>query len=128
MAERSEATGLNEAVQDVEPNDEQARVLHRTIMEVTHDTERMEFNTAIARMMEFVNFFLSVENNQYYSEKIGSPPSNMNSEIPEKIKPWIPSADDIEKYGRAPDAKARAAHIDDWTTRWDTQIAPLIQK
>jgi len=55
--ERSELPVLNEAVKDVEPNDEQARMLHRTIMEVTHDTERMEFNTAIARMMECVNFF-----------------------------------------------------------------------
>jgi leucyl-tRNA synthetase len=26
-------------------------------MEVTHDAERMQFNTAIARMMEFVNYF-----------------------------------------------------------------------
>ncbi len=55
--ERNEQPVLNEAVQDVQPDDEQNRVLHSTIMEVTHDTERMEFNTAIARMMEFVNFF-----------------------------------------------------------------------
>ncbi len=55
--ERSELPALNEAVQNVEPNDEQNRVLHSTIMAVSHDAERMEFNTAIARMMEFVNFF-----------------------------------------------------------------------
>jgi leucyl-tRNA synthetase len=55
--DRAEALVLNPAVQEVEPNDEQNRMLHRTIMEVTLDTERMEFNTAIARMMEFVNFF-----------------------------------------------------------------------
>jgi leucyl-tRNA synthetase len=55
--ERSEQPALNEAVKDVAPNDEQARMMHRTIMEVTRDTGRMEFNTAIARMMEFVNFF-----------------------------------------------------------------------
>jgi len=54
---RSELTALNEAVKDVELDDEQARMMHRTIMEVTHDTERLEFNTAIARMMEFVNYF-----------------------------------------------------------------------
>ena len=55
--ERSEDLRPNPAVEDVEPNNEQTRMLHRTIQEVTHDTERMEFNTAIARMMEFVNFF-----------------------------------------------------------------------
>jgi leucyl-tRNA synthetase len=31
--------------------------LHKTIKQVTSDIERMEFNTAIARMMEFTNFF-----------------------------------------------------------------------
>ena len=55
--DRSEQMQLNSAVQDVSPTDEQMRILHRTIKEVTHDIENMEFNTAISRMMEFVNFF-----------------------------------------------------------------------
>src|SRR5690606_6263842 len=33
------------------------RVLHKTIAAITKDTEAMKFNTAIARMMEFVNYF-----------------------------------------------------------------------
>jgi leucyl-tRNA synthetase len=32
-------------------------MLHATIKKVTEDTENMSFNTAIARMMEFTNFF-----------------------------------------------------------------------
>ena len=32
-------------------------MLHNTIKAVTHDIETLSFNTAIARMMEFVNFF-----------------------------------------------------------------------
>ena len=48
---------VNESVQDVEPTDEQLRVLHKTIKAITDDTESLGFNTAIARMMEFVNFF-----------------------------------------------------------------------
>ena len=32
--------------------------LHKTIQGVTHDFERMAFNTAIAKMMEFTNYFL----------------------------------------------------------------------
>jgi leucyl-tRNA synthetase len=55
--ERAENVRLVEAIRPTEPDGEQQRMLHRTIMEVTHDVERMEFNTAIARMMEFVNFF-----------------------------------------------------------------------
>ena len=36
-------------------------MLHKTIQAVTHDIEQMAFNTAIARMMEFTNFFLKEE-------------------------------------------------------------------
>lgn len=45
------------AVEDVELDEQQARILHRTILEVTRDLEELQFNTAIARMMEFVKFF-----------------------------------------------------------------------
>lgn len=55
--ERAEQAALHPAVQAVEPTVEQNRVLHRTIMAVTQDTAGLSFNTAIARMMEFVNFF-----------------------------------------------------------------------
>ena len=55
--DRSEELILNAAVQKVEPTDEQNSTLHKTIKQVTSDLEQMEFNTAIARMMEFVNFF-----------------------------------------------------------------------
>ena len=48
---------LHEAVQEVEPSAEQNRVLHKTILAVTNDIDNLSFNTAIARMMEFVNFF-----------------------------------------------------------------------
>ncbi|WP_425615100.1 leucine--tRNA ligase [Anatilimnocola sp. NA78] len=52
-----ESLAMSATVQDVEPTEEQARTLHKTIKKVTSDIERMEFNTAIARMMEFTNFF-----------------------------------------------------------------------
>jgi leucyl-tRNA synthetase len=55
--ERAETRVVHPCVEDVELTDEQNRVLHRTIMEVTRDIEQLQFNTAIARMMEFVNFF-----------------------------------------------------------------------
>ena len=57
MDEKSEDVELNPAVGDHEPTEEQLRVLHRTIKAVTADLEALSFNTAIARMMEFVNFF-----------------------------------------------------------------------
>jgi len=41
----------------VQPGEEQLRVLHKTIKVVTEDFEGLRFNTAISRLMEFVNFF-----------------------------------------------------------------------
>ena len=46
-----------DSIQGVEPTSDQNRVIHTTIMAVTRDIETLGFNTAIARMMEFVNFF-----------------------------------------------------------------------
>jgi len=42
-------------VTGTDPSREQLRVLHRTIKQVTEDVESLDFNTAIAAMMEFVN-------------------------------------------------------------------------
>ena len=55
--DRAESIRLHPAVVDAPPDAEQDRVLHRTIKAVTADIENLSFNTAIARMMEFVNFF-----------------------------------------------------------------------
>jgi len=55
--EQAESLALAAAVRDAGMDEEQARMLHRTILQVTRDIEDLQFNTAIARMMEFVNFF-----------------------------------------------------------------------
>ena len=59
--ERNEQPALNAAVQDVAPSDEQNRVLHKTIKGVTQDLDRLAFNTAIAKLMEFTNYFLKCD-------------------------------------------------------------------
>jgi leucyl-tRNA synthetase len=55
--DRTEDVQLHEGVQDVELTDDQNRMVHRTIKAVTEDIASLSFNTAIARMMEFTNFF-----------------------------------------------------------------------
>jgi leucyl-tRNA synthetase len=52
---------LDPRVQDVVPNREQAKVIARTVAAVTEDLEALRFNTAISRLMEFVNYFTSQE-------------------------------------------------------------------
>ncbi len=55
--ERADAMALADIITDAEPTDAQLRMLHKTIQAVTADIDNLSFNTAIARMMEFVNFF-----------------------------------------------------------------------
>jgi leucyl-tRNA synthetase len=55
--EKEDRLALHPAVTDEAPTDEQTRVLHKTVKAVTADLESLNFNTAIARLMEFVNYF-----------------------------------------------------------------------
>ncbi len=57
--DRADDIRLADAVQDVPPTPAQLRVLHKTMKAVTDDIERLQFNTAISRMMEFTNEFTS---------------------------------------------------------------------
>ncbi|QDT63040.1 leucine--tRNA ligase [Calycomorphotria hydatis] len=59
--EEADEVKLNPAIQDVEPDEEQERLLHKTIKAVTEDIEKLSFNTAISRMMEFMNAFAAME-------------------------------------------------------------------
>src|SRR5208282_1858263 len=53
--DRAEQTKLADSVQDVEPDRDTLRMLHRTIKKVTQDLEAMRFNTAISALMEVTN-------------------------------------------------------------------------
>ncbi|MEX0718577.1 MAG: class I tRNA ligase family protein, partial [Planctomycetaceae bacterium] len=53
--ERADDVRLDAAVREATATDEQLRILHRTIKAVTDDIEKLSFNTAISRMMEFTN-------------------------------------------------------------------------
>ena len=48
---------LSPAVQEIEPDKAQLKVIHATIKKVGEDIESLSFNTAIAQMMIFVNAF-----------------------------------------------------------------------
>lgn len=54
---RSEEICLVDSITDKPPTPEQNRMLHITIAAVTNELDNMSYNTSIARLMEFVNFF-----------------------------------------------------------------------
>ncbi len=47
----------SDKVQEVDPSEEALRLVHRLLAQVAGDVEKLSFNTAIAKMMEFLNEF-----------------------------------------------------------------------
>jgi leucyl-tRNA synthetase len=78
--ERAETVKLSDAVVDAAATDEQLRVLHKTIKAVTDDIDRLSFNTAISRMMEFSNFMSSQE----------ARPKSVLSQFVQLLSPFAP--------------------------------------
>jgi leucyl-tRNA synthetase len=59
--DRAASTTLAPTVQDMPPDRDTLRQLHRTIQKVTDDLDGMRFNTAIAAMMELSNHLTKLE-------------------------------------------------------------------
>ncbi len=55
--DRVDSLAVNASLVDRPPTADEHRVLHRTIEAVTSDIDKLKFNTAIARMIEFTNYF-----------------------------------------------------------------------
>ena len=72
--------GLSESVTDGELDEDLARELHQTIEKVTEDTEELRFNTAIAAMMEYVNFL-------YKRDEV---PADALSPLVQMLAPYAP--------------------------------------
>ena len=65
--------------------------LHRTVMIVTSDiAERMQFNTAIARMMELVNLLYQVDEKEYESDAGKTVLSEVFAALPALLFPFAP--------------------------------------
>ncbi|SFJ71413.1 leucine--tRNA ligase [Planctomicrobium piriforme] len=59
--DQADEVTLSPAVQDIPASEEQLRILHKTIKAVTEDIDKLSFNTAISRMMEFTNAFTGMD-------------------------------------------------------------------
>lgn len=57
VSQESEEAELSSSVRDIPMTEEQNRMVHKTIKAVTVDIQNLSLNTAIARMMEFANYF-----------------------------------------------------------------------
>ncbi|TXD39092.1 leucine--tRNA ligase [Lujinxingia vulgaris] len=86
--------GLSATMVDEDPTDETLRQLHRTIKKVTEDTEELRYNTAIAAMMEYVNFLY----------KLDTVPKSAVAPLVQMLAPYAPhTAEELwERLGNEP--------------------------
>ncbi|RLE70866.1 MAG: hypothetical protein DRJ43_01055 [Thermoprotei archaeon] len=77
--------------------------------------------------MEFVNFALSAEQASIYCDTVGFIPNNPKAKIYNKeLLDWNLSPEEVAKYGYTPDVRYKAKHWEEWISRWEDEIAPLI--
>ena len=81
-------------------------------------------NTAATK--QWVNFAISPEMDQLYSEISGEAPLNAKSKTPEQLKHLHFTSDDMEKYVYVPDFTEVLTKQDEWNKRWEKDIAPLL--
>jgi len=110
-------------------------VAWRPILETDFPTPKFEIAADVmvvvngpraAEAKKFLNYYLNAQNNGYLNTILGLQPANMNAKMSPEIVDWVPTPDQIGKYGKFVGFAERAKNIDAWTTRWDTEIAPLI--
>ncbi|PKL36269.1 MAG: leucine--tRNA ligase [Spirochaetae bacterium HGW-Spirochaetae-1] len=101
--------------------------MHRTLKIVTKDIEeRMQYNTAIARMMELTNALYQVEEKEWESPAGRAVLSEIFDKFIPMLSPFIPHAAEEmwETLGRKQGLTAAAwpEYIDELTTRNETEI------
>jgi len=75
---------------------------------------------------KFVNFFLNADNNTIFAKAVGVTVSNSKGQNDSALASYLPTPEQITRYGRVPDSATRAKMIDVWTDRWQKEIVPLV--
>lgn len=83
---------LNPSGLNLSPNLKKLRIeLHRTVKSVSHDVEqRMQYNTAIAKMMELTNSLYQADENELYTAEGRAVISEIFSKLIPIMSPFVP--------------------------------------
>jgi putative spermidine/putrescine transport system substrate-binding protein len=81
-------------------------------------------NTAGA--LEFANFTISPENNEFFNAASGAIPTNVKAKVAENLNYLRFTEDEIKEHAYVPDWTYISEQVDGWTKRWEQEIAPLL--
>ena len=75
---------------------------------------------------EYLNFFISPENNEAYNLAIGEAPANSKAKAGNSVEHLSFTKEQFDQYAMVPDYDYCAKHIDGWVKRFETEIIPLL--
>ncbi len=77
--------------------------------------------------MDFLNFFVSPENNQAFNQTLGQAPTNVKAKASDFAENIAFSADEVKEYGYVPDFATLSKQLDASVKRFETEIVPLLR-
>jgi len=75
---------------------------------------------------EYLNFFVSPENNQSFNEMLGQAPTNSKAKATGFAENIAFTKDELQKYAYLPDFDALAVQLDASVKRFETEVVPLL--
>lgn len=76
---------------------------------------------------EFANFFARPDNNEIYNMPLGSGPTQPTAKANPKIADWYYSREELGKFAYIPDYAYLGQVKNEWNSRWEKEIVPLVR-
>jgi ABC-type glycerol-3-phosphate transport system substrate-binding protein len=76
---------------------------------------------------EFINQFLTPDVNTEYNKVSGGCPTVTGATVEHSFAPFVPKPEDWDQYLYNPDWHYIIAHADEWNSRFESEILPIIK-
>ena len=76
---------------------------------------------------QFARIFLRADMQEKFAPVCGEAPSNPMTPVDPVLAPWINSGAELKKYGYFADRAQVVKNIDEWASRFDKEIRPLVK-
>ena len=75
---------------------------------------------------DFANMTISAENNEFWGENAGLPPTNSKAKVPDELLPFVFTDEELAEFAFFPDWDYVSKQTDGWVKRFEQEIVPLL--
>ena len=76
---------------------------------------------------KWINFFYQAGNDEKFTQALGTPPTHPKAKTGPEVWNFYPRPEELPKYGYTPDFDYCFSKLDEWQTRFEAEILPLIK-